>query len=77
MIGGPIPDPRLQVLASLNSKIDEFFSGGGKPTQVGDFESVPLPARSAKVDPTTILTRRRRRPTTAERVVLRRLAEDL
>ncbi len=77
MIGGPIPDPRIQVLERLNASIDKFFASGGQTTEVEGFESTPPPTRSAKVDPETILKRRSRRPSTAERAVLRKLAEDL
>jgi len=77
MIGGPIPDPRIQVLEQLNSSIDKFFAAGGKATKVAGFQNTPPPTRSTKVDPETILKRRRRRPSTAERAVLRKLAEDL
>lgn len=77
MIGEPIPDPRLQVLEQLNASIDKFFAAGGQATEVEGFRNTPPPARSATVDPETILKRRRRRPSTAERAVLRKLAEDL
>ncbi|MHC2144079.1 hypothetical protein ACVI9W_000061 [Pseudomonas sp. 210_17 TE3656] len=77
MIGGPIPDPRVQVLERLNESIDKFFAAGGQATEVEGYQRTPLPARSARVDPETILKRRRRRPSTAERAVLRKLAEDL
>ncbi|AIL60909.1 hypothetical protein [Pseudomonas alkylphenolica] len=77
MIGDPIPDPRIQVLEQLNADIDKFFAAGGQATEVAGYQRTPLPARSAKVDPETILKRRRRRPSTAERAVLRKLAEDL
>lgn len=33
MIGAPIPDPRQQVLASLNASIGEFFSSGRQAEQ--------------------------------------------
>lgn len=77
MIGGPIPDPRIQVLERLNASIDKFFAAGGQATEVEGYQRAPLPPRSTKVDPETILKRRRRRPSTAERAVLRKLAEDL
>jgi len=77
MIGSPIPDPRLQVLEQLNASIDQFFAAGGQATQVDGFQSAPPPQRSSRIDPETILARRRRRPTMAERAVLRKMAEGL
>ena len=77
MIGGPIPDPRIQVLEQLNANIDKFFAAGGQAAEIEGYQRTPPPARSAKIDPETILKRRRRRPSTAERTVLRKLAEDL
>lgn len=77
MIGGPIPDPRIQVLEQLSASIDKFFAAGGQATEVEGYQRTLPPARSAKVDPETILKRRRHRPTMAERAVLRKLAEDL
>ncbi|ATR83031.1 hypothetical protein CS390_10955 [Pseudomonas sp. HLS-6] len=43
MIGEPIPDPRHQILADLNAKIDRFFADGGQVTVGKPFEYVPRP----------------------------------
>jgi len=77
MIGDPIPDQRDALLAKLNNDIDQFFAKGGEVTPVAGVESRPLPPRSAKVDPETVLARRRRRPNTGERSALRQMAEAL
>ncbi len=77
MIGDPIPHPRIQALEQLNACVDKFFAAGGQATKVSGFQNTPPPIRSTKVDPETILKRRRRRPSTAERAVLRKLAEAL
>lgn len=77
MIGDPIPDPRIQVLEQLNASIDKFFAASGQATEVEGCQSTTPPERSTKIDPETILRRRRRRPTPAERAVLRNLAEGL
>lgn len=77
MIGNPMPDPRDAVIADLDRRIADFFGAGGKVTPLSGFER-PLPvARSERVDPETVLKRRRIKPTLTERNILRKLAEDL
>lgn len=64
--------------AQLEAAKAAFFNSGGQITQARGFEFKPvLPARSDKIDPETILKRRRISPTMAERKILRRLAEEL
>ena len=41
MIGEPIPNPRDQVLADLNSRIDSFFASGKQSTELPAFEYQP------------------------------------
>jgi hypothetical protein len=54
-----------------------FFNSGGQITQAGNFAFKPVfPARSDKINPDTILKRRRISPTMTERKILRRLAEE-
>ena len=64
--------------AQLEAAKAAFFNSGGQITQARGFEFKPvLPARSDKIDPESILKRRRISPTMAERKILRRLAEEL
>ena len=64
--------------AQLEAAKAAFFNSGGQITQARGFEFKPvLPARSHKIDPETILKRRRISPTMGERKILRRLAEEL
>lgn len=64
--------------AQLEAAKAAFFNSGGQITQARGFEFKPvLPARSDKIDPETILKRRRISPTMAERKILRRIAEEL
>lgn len=62
--------------ARLAAAMAEFESRGGQVARMGGFSGHPIPpARSDKVDPDTILKRRRPSPTQAERKIFRRLAE--
>lgn len=64
--------------AQLEAAKAAFFNSGGQITQARGFEFKPvLPARSDKIDPESILKRRRISPTKAKRKILRRLAEEL
>lgn len=64
--------------AQLEAAKAAFFNSGGQITQARGFEFKSVfPARSDKIDPDTILKRRRISPTMAERKILRRLAEEL
>lgn len=77
MIGVPMPHPKDAVTAHLNQKLEQFFGAGGKPHAEPSAEMKPLPARSDKIDPDTVLKRRRPSPTQAERIALRRITEAL
>lgn len=77
MIGNPIPNPRDAALADIERKIADFFGAGGQATTALGFERATPPARSDKIDPDTILKRRRPSPTRAERIALRRITEAL
>ncbi|MBP5969920.1 hypothetical protein [Pseudomonas iridis] len=74
---GPRPDPRATALADIVRKISEFFGTGGQVTSAPGFERPTPPTRSNKIDPDTILKRRRPSPTQAERIALRRITERL
>ena len=64
--------------AQLEAAKETFFNSGGQITQACGFAFKPMfPARSDKIDPDTVLTRRRISPTMAEHKILRRLAEEL
>lgn len=74
---GPQPDPREQIIANLDQQIDKFFGGGKKAAPADSFTPKARPLRSDKIDPDTILKRRRPSPTHAERIALRRATEAL
>ena len=64
--------------AQLEAAKAAFFNSGGHITPAPGFAFKPVfPARSDKIDPDTILKRRRISPTHAERKMLRRLTEAL
>ena len=77
MIGNQLPDPRAAALADIERKIADFFGAGGQATTAPGFERVIKPVRSDKIDPDTVLKRRRPSPTRAERIALRRMTEAL
>ena len=77
MIGAPMPHPKDAVTAHLNQKLEQFFGAGGQPHAAPSAEMKPRPARSDKIDPDTVLKRRRPSPTQAERIALRRITEAL
>ncbi|KAB0489664.1 hypothetical protein [Pseudomonas vancouverensis] len=74
---GPLPDPRTAVLTEIERKIAEFFGAGGKAEAAAAFRPEPRPSRSNKIDPDTVLKRRRPSPSHAERIALRRITEAL
>ena len=43
MIGEPIPDPRHQILADLNARIEQFFAEGGEVTELSPPKYEPRP----------------------------------
>lgn len=63
---------------AINAKVAQFLASGGQIVQ-GESPAInPPPAkRSAKIDPETILKRRKPAITAAERKALRKLAEAL
>lgn len=63
---------------AINAKVEQFLSAGGTIYQ-GESPVInpPPPKRSAKIDPETILKRRKPAITAAERKALRKLAEAL
>ena len=64
--------------AQLEAAKAAFFNSGGEITKARGFAFKPIfPTRSDKIDPDTVLKRRRISPTMAERKILRRLAEEL
>lgn len=77
MIGVPMPHPKDAIEAHLNQKLEQFFGAGGKAEPAGAFKPEPRPSRSDKIDPDTVLKRRRPSPSHAERIALRRIAETL
>ena len=77
MIGVPMPHPKDAVTAHLNQKLEQFFGAGGKPHAEPGAEIKARPIRSDKIDPETVLKRRRPSPSHAERIALRRITEAL
>jgi hypothetical protein len=72
-----MPNLKDAITANLNRQLDHFFGAGGKAEPAASFKPEHRPPRSNKVDPETILKRRRPSPSHAERIALRRLAEEL
>lgn len=63
---------------SISERIAQFLASGGNIAQVPSLSGNPIPPkRSAKIDPETILKRRKPPITAAERKVLRKIAEAL
>lgn len=63
---------------SISERTAEFLAAGGTVAQLPSPPRKPLPPpRSAKIDPETILKRRKPPITRAEREALRKLAEAL
>ncbi|VVN75688.1 hypothetical protein [Pseudomonas fluorescens] len=77
MIGGPLPDPRAAATADIERKKANFFKAGGQASIAPGYERAIPPVRSDKIDPDTVLKRRRPSPTRAERIALRRITEEL
>lgn len=63
--------------AQLEAAKAAFFASGRQMIQLGGCGSTPLPARSETIDPETVLTRKRRRPTPHDRGQLRKMADAL
>lgn len=63
---------------SISERTAQFLAGGGNVSQVPSLAGNPIPPkRSTKIDPETILKRRKPPITRAERAALRKLAEAL
>lgn len=77
MIGEPMPNPKDAITEHLNRQLNQFFGAGGKAEPAAAFKPEPRPPRSDKIDPDTILKRRRPSPSRAERIALRRITEAL
>ena len=62
----------------LSNQVEQHLAKGGRFTRTEPAQINPLPAeRSTKIDPDTVLKRRRPTITAAERKALRKLAEAL
>ncbi|MBV7478241.1 hypothetical protein [Pseudomonas sp. PDM31] len=62
----------------LSSQVEQHLAAGGRFTRAEPAQLNPPPAeRSDKIDPDTVLKRRRPSPTQAERIALRRMSEAL
>ncbi|QOU08010.1 hypothetical protein IM720_15205 [Pseudomonas fluorescens] len=67
-----------QYADSISERTAQFLAAGGNIAQLPNPPSKPIPPkRSAKIDPETILKRRKPPITAAERKALRKLAEAL
>lgn len=67
-----------QYAESISERTAQFLASGGNVAQVPSLAGNPIPPkRSAKIDPETILKRRKPAITRAERNALRKLAEAL
>lgn len=63
--------------AELEAAKAAFFASGVRATDLGSYCAAPLPARCTRIDPETVLVRKRRRPSPSDRATLRRMAEAL
>jgi len=62
----------------LSSQVEQHLAAGGRFTRSEPAQINPLQAeRSTKIDPETVLKRRRPAISAAERIALRRIAEAL
>jgi hypothetical protein len=77
VIGKPMANPKDAIIANLHRQLDHFFGAGGKAEPASEFKPEQRPPRSDKIDPETILKRRRPSPSHAERIALRRITETL
>ncbi|VVP78943.1 hypothetical protein [Pseudomonas fluorescens] len=77
MTGGPLADPRAAATADIERKKADFFKAGGKASIAPGYERAIPPVRSDKIDPDTILRRRRPSLTRAERMALQRITEAI
>lgn len=62
----------------LSRQVEQHLAAGGRFSRSEVAQINPPPAeRSKKIDPETVLKRRRPSPTRAERIALRRITESL
>lgn len=71
-------EQQRQSAEAISTQVAQYLAAGGQITR-GETPAInPLPAeRSTKIDPETILKRRRPSPSRAERLALRRITEAL
>jgi len=69
---------RREKALELSSQVEQHLAAGGRFTRSEPAQINPLQAeRSTKIDPETVLKRRRPAISAAERIALRRIAEAL
>jgi len=69
---------RREKALELSSQVEQHLAAGGRFTRSEPAQINPLPAeRSTKIDPETVLKRRRPAISAADRIALRRITEAL
>lgn len=69
---------RCEKALELSSQVEQHMAAGGRFSRSEPAHIKPPPAeRSTKIDPETVLKRRRPSPSHAERIALRRITESL
>lgn len=69
---------RREKALELSSQVEQHLAAGGRFSRSEPAQINPLPAeRSTKIDPETVLKRRRPAISAAERIALRRITEAL
>lgn len=63
--------------AKLEAAKAAFFASGGCATELPTYRTAPLPARSTRIYPDSVLVRKRSRPSPAGRQALRKMADSL
>ncbi|CAI8796995.1 Type III effector HopY1 [Pseudomonas jessenii] len=71
-------EQQRQSAESLNDRVALYLAAGGQIAQLKSPPHNPLPpSRSRKIDPETVLKRRRISPSRVERQALRKMADSL
>ncbi|MCV4285052.1 hypothetical protein [Pseudomonas capsici] len=71
-------ESRREKALELSAQAEKHIAGGGRFSTSPSMPINPNPARrSDKVDPETVLVRKRRSPSPSERAALRRIADSL
>jgi hypothetical protein len=71
-------EQQRQSAESIKDRVAQYLAAGGQIAQLKNQPRNPLPPpRSQKIDPKTILKRRRISPSRAERQALRKMANSL